>query len=98
MKRLLLTLPILLLLCASAHGQSCPAASTTAAAVQAAITNCSGGGTVTIPPGTSGWAGDVTASPTGPLTIQGATTCTGTPTSACTDNTNITINNPGRFI
>jgi hypothetical protein len=90
----------LLLIAPRLHAQTCTAASTSSAAVQAALNSCGGTGTVIIPTGSSTWSSIVSITPTGPLTIQGTTTCTGGCAAgssgtglAFTDSTNITLNN-----
>jgi hypothetical protein len=96
--RFLILITVGFLYCLPAHATNCMAASTSAADVQTAVNLCIAGGTVIVPSGSSAWAQNVSISPLAPLTIQGQTTCTGSPASSCTDNTNITINNPGRLI
>ena len=68
MKRLL-SLPIFLLLCASAHGQCTAGLDPTS--VQTAITAASPGGTVTLPAGSCAWTSGVSISGKG-ITVAGA--------------------------
>ena len=78
---------------------SCIAASASSSDVQTAVNNCQvTGGYVDIPAGTATWSSQVSITPTGSLTTQGATVCTGgcSPGSggsglAFTDNTVITL-------
>lgn len=98
MKKILLF--ALLLIAPHLRAQTCTAASTSSAAVQAALTSCIAGGTVVIPSGSSTWSTTVSIAPTGPLTIVGANICTGGCASgaggtslAFTNNTNITLAN-----
>jgi len=100
MKKLLFVVILMLLGSVGLHAQTCTASSTSASAVQTALNSCIAGGTVIIPAGSSTWTTQVSIAPTGPLTIQGATTCTagcaagsGGSGLAFTDNTNITLSN-----
>jgi len=75
------------------------AASCSSTDVQTAINSISAG-TVMVPAGSCTWTTPVTINAktgtmSAPFILQGATTCTGTPTSACTDNTNITDSTSG---
>lgn len=67
------------------------AASCAASDVQAALNSVSADDTtVVIPAGNCTWTSAVTYNQVRSTTIQGQTTCTGTPASSCTDNTVIT--------
>lgn len=80
----------------SCSGGTCSANSCSQADVQNAINAAISGGdqTVSIPAGTCTWTSTVSAAPTGPLTIKGQTTCSGSgappSTLSCTDSTVIT--------
>jgi hypothetical protein len=83
-------LPCILLLSASfgAQAQTINAASCSSSAVQSALSSVSSDGTtVVIPAGTCSWTTTVNYNQAFSTTIQGQTTCTGTPASSCTDNT-----------
>jgi hypothetical protein len=71
-----------------AHATTYPAASCNETDVSAALARVSADGDiVSIPSGTCTWTSTLSYSQTYSLTIQGQTTCTGTPASSCTDNT-----------
>lgn len=70
------------------HGQTITAASCSASDIQRALTSVSADDTtVVIPPGTCTWSTTVTYNQVYTTSIQGQTTCTGSPASSCTDNT-----------
>jgi hypothetical protein len=82
---------------------TCNANSCSSSDVQAALTACSAGGTVIIPAcSNTTWTNEVSVAVTGPVTIEGDTTCTagcapgsGGSGLAFTDNTNITMSVSG---
>lgn len=83
-------------------GQTCNAPSASSSNVQTALIACAAGGTVNIPPGSATWTTQVSVAVTGPVTIQGATTCTAGCSAgsqgvslAFTDNTSITMSVSG---
>lgn len=84
---------ILLSAVLAAPAQTINAASCSAGDVQNALNSVSADGTtVNIPAGSCTWATQVTYTQIYSTTIQGQTTCTGTPASSCADNTAITDN------
>jgi hypothetical protein len=75
------------------QGQTINAASCNASDVQSALNSVSADGTtVVIPAGNCTWASTITYNQVYATTIQGQTTCVGTPASSCTDRTIITDN------
>ena len=94
-KKSLLIFPLLLFcLCLASTGANAAtinAASCSQADVQAAINAASAGDTVVVPSGDCTWNSQVGITNKG-ITLQGQTTCSGTPVSVCNDNTNITDN------
>jgi hypothetical protein len=87
--RWLLAVPLIIVLCGpKAHAQIINAASCSSAAVQTALNSVAADGTtVVIPSGTCTWTSQVKYAAIFSTTIQGQTTCTGTPATSCTDNT-----------
>ena len=77
-------------LSAQAHANTTSAASCASTDVQAAINSASSGDTIVVPSGSCTWASAVNINNIA-VTLQGQTTCTGTPVSSCTDNTSITL-------
>jgi hypothetical protein len=76
-------------------GGGTTAAGCSEAQIQSAITSLgSTGGTVTVPSGSCSWSTQFAPTFSGPIVLQGNTTCTnpGLSSMACTDNTNITLN------
>jgi hypothetical protein len=81
------------LFCTALQGQTINAASCNASDVQTALKSVAADGTtVVIPAGNCTWQTTVTYNQVYTTTIQGQTTCTGTPASSCTDNTTINAN------
>jgi hypothetical protein len=75
------------------EGQTINAASCNASDVQAALNSVvADGTTVVIPSGNCTWTTTVTYNQVYSTTIQGQTSCIGTPASSCTDNTILTDN------
>ena len=77
-----------------AHAANINAPSCSSSDVQNAINSASAGDTVVVPSGSCTWTTPVTIPGNG-ITLQGQTSCTGTPVSSCTDSTNITDNTSG---
>jgi hypothetical protein len=77
----------------AAHAATINAPSCSSTDVQTAINSANNGDTVVVPSGACTWASPVNISSKG-VTLQGATTCSGTPLT-CADNTKITIGGNG---
>lgn len=86
-----LMLPCILLCSTVARASTVNAASCSSSDVQAAINSASAGDTVNVPSGSCTWTTKVSIANKG-ITLQGQTTCSGTPASSCVDNTNISAN------
>jgi hypothetical protein len=75
------------------EAQTINAASCNASDVQKALNSVSAdGATVVVPAGNCTWTTTVTYNQVHSVTVQGQTTCTGTPASSCTDSTVFTDN------
>ena len=97
MKRILkgasFALVLSVLFVSGVRAQTINAASCNESDVQTALTSVSADGTtVVVPSGSCTWTTTLTYNQVYSTTIQGQTTCSGTPASSCTDNTIITDN------
>jgi hypothetical protein len=82
----------------AAGAQTITAATCSSTDVQTALNKVAADGTIVdIPAGTCTWTSSVTYNQVYSTTIQGQTTCTGTPASSCADNT-VIIDNFNRSI
>ena len=97
-KWILLSLIVVAFCASGASAQTISAQSCSSLDVQKALNSVTQDGTtVNIPSGSCSWATTVAYKQIFSTTIQGQTTCSGTPVSSCTDNTNIIYAPPRTF-
>jgi hypothetical protein len=88
---LCLALFVLGICCCKVQAATVNASSCSSASIQAAINSANNGDTVAIPScAATTWNTQVVVNKA--VAIKGQSTCSGTPTSSCVDNTNITLN------